>query len=110
MTNIFSNINFREGKLSNTNAVLLLDVPLEDQKYNLFEDILQITYTSKNLKYVIDIGWYFEDFEISEDSFFWVQIILNEDWSNLIFDKKTNNINELKNLIEEGVEIICEFV
>jgi hypothetical protein len=106
MSNIFSNINFHNGRLSNTYAVLLLDVSLEDQKHNLFEDILQVNYKSKDLEYTLDIGWYFEDFEVSPDSFFWVRIILNEDWSNLLFDKKAKNVNELKNLIEEAIEYI----
>ncbi|WP_298517274.1 hypothetical protein [uncultured Kordia sp.] len=104
MINIFSNIDFRDGKLSTNKAILLSDTPLEDQKQHLFEDILQITYK----KCTLDIGWYFEDFEISKDSFFWVRVIVNEDWSNSVFDKKTNNVTELKKFIEEAINLITK--
>ena len=108
MANIFSHINFCNGKLSTTKAVLLLDVPLEDQKHNLFEDILQVSYTSKDLIYVLDIGWHFEDFEVSKDSFFAVKVIVNEDWSNLLYDKKTSSVIELKNLMEAAISLITK--
>ena len=106
MSNIFSKINFLNGKLSTNEAVLLLDIPLENQKYNLFEDILQVSYEIQKSEYCIDIGWYFEDFEISENSFFLVKVIVDENWSNLLYNKKTKDLNELMNLIEEAIGFI----
>jgi len=106
MTNLFSKINFHSGKLSTSEAQLLLDISLENQEYNLFEDILQVTYTNGAIAYTIDIGWYPEDFEISENSFFRVIVIVNENWSDALYDNKTKNLKELINLIEEAIELI----
>ncbi len=90
--------------MSNTKAMLFLDVSLEDQKYNLFEDILQVTYTNGAIEYTIDIGWYPEDFEVSEDSFFWIQVIANENWSDLVYQKKTKDLTKLSNFIQEAIQ------
>ena len=83
------------------NTYLKLNIPLEDQRECLTEDICQIEYKEKNS--VIDIGWYPNYAEITNDSHFKVYIIQNSDWENPIAAYSCYDISELKSIIEMAI-------
>ncbi|MEH0157207.1 hypothetical protein V6R21_24050 [Limibacter armeniacum] len=85
--------------------MLSLEKDLHSQLFELTEDILQVYYNSDNQDYCIDIGWYPENFEITDNSYFRVRIIRNEDWEKLIYDEYAKSISGLKDLIQDAIKI-----
>ena len=103
MINIFEKINFKNGIISNNSVKIFENVLLKNQTFNLTQDIVQIYYVVENKEYTIDLGWYPEDFEVTEESYFWIRIIEDDIWDNILFERKCTDIQELISNMEEAI-------
>jgi len=95
-----SSLNFFGGQYYGND--LDFSISLDAQKNNLVQDICQISYKSRNL--VIDVGWYPEDLEITNESHFKIFIIKNNDWHNPCNLYKVYQLDNLKAKIEEIIK------
>lgn len=99
---IVNTINLYGGKITyNDLDNINLDEPLENQRYKLDQDLLQIKYGEE---YIIDIGWY-PDFSL--DGSFIIQIIEDYDWDDPLLRKKVTPANILTTL-EETIEYVVQ--
>lgn len=90
------NINWREGTVLYNNFKIKKDVQLQDQLWELNEDLLQVEYKDDfSNKYLIDVGWYPEFDKRGELK---IVIVKNYDWCNPVFTKTCG--------LEEAIESI----
>lgn len=96
---LLSSLNFLDGKYQGND--LDFGVPLENQKFNLVQDICQISYEGKNI--VIDIGWHPIDFEINANSHFKIYVVRDYDWSAPYKVYKVFQLEQLRSKLKEIV-------
>lgn len=77
-----------------------LDRPLEEQEFELTEDLVLIEY-SENL--MLDIGWYPE---FSLDGNLIVKVIKNKEWNKPIFEEMVYSNNQLLSAIKSALDVI----
>lgn len=71
-------INFGKGVITYNNFNIDISKPLENQIWELKEDLLQVSYSGRNSStYILDIGWY-PEFNVNGN--FKILLIRNYDW------------------------------
>lgn len=101
---MFKNINFEPGVVVYNSFDINTDVPLKEQIFSLKEDLFQVNYFDK---YLIDVGWYPE---FDEAGSFNICIVEIYNWSDLIFQKKCKDLNQLNQYMLESVNLINKFL
>jgi hypothetical protein len=78
---------------------------LEEQIWNLDEDLIQITFDGG--KYIVDVGWY-PSFNVNGE--FIIYVIENLNWENPLLIKKTNNFKQLNLYIQECIDFVNNLI
>lgn len=99
---ILDDICFLEYKVIK-NDFLDLSKSIYSQKDNLYEDMLQIEINGTN-NYIIDIGWYGEDFE---DGIFKCFLVCDGDWDVPVSVFNSKSMFEMKNILVYYCHYLC---
>ena len=99
---MFSEIDFKKGRITYNDFDIDFSKPLEDQIFSLKEDLFQAEYNSKE-KYLIDIGWYPE---MNPKGKFKIRVIKNFDWLNPLYLKECKAKNKLIAFLKEAIDLI----
>lgn len=94
-------IDFKAGKITYNEFNIDFSKPFKTQLDCLAEDLLQVEYDDG---YIIDLGWYPE---LDENGCFVVYVIRNFEWLMPLFEKRAYTKNELKQILEEAIGLIC---
>ncbi|WP_160675256.1 hypothetical protein [Clostridium sp. C8-1-8] len=82
------NIDFGKGIVTYNDFNIDITNPLENQIWELKQDLLQVNYSDKHDNtYILDIGWY-PEFNLK--GAFKIVLIRNFDWDNPMIMKKSN--------------------
>lgn len=100
--NLKNEIDLKGGSLSYYDFNIDSNVPLQNQIYEIKEDLIQILYGDH---YLIDVGWY-PEFDV-EGSFV-VRIIKDFDWQSPIYENETKNLWELKSYIQDCIDEVVK--
>lgn len=95
-----NNHNFSQGEIIYNNFNIDFDVPFEQQKDELLEDLLQIKFEND---YLIDLGWY-PECDITGK--FILYLIKNENWQNPVYKHSCNKKDELIMSLDIAIGII----
>lgn len=93
-------INFRDGKVIYDDFNIDLTCPLEDQTYELQEDLLQVKYGNG---YVLDLGWHPE---LDPKGYFVIHLIKNSNWDEPVYRSEVP-FHDLVPELEKAVELVC---
>lgn len=75
---MISDIDFGNGKIVYNDFNIKKDIPLEEQIWELKEDLLQVKYSFRNKDvYLIDVGWY-PEFNVNGE--FRLCLVKNYNW------------------------------
>lgn len=90
-------IDFGVGKVVYNEFHIDFDIPFSQQKSELVEDLLQVSYPNN---FLLDVGWYPE---YSLDGSFTVQVIKDGEWGTPCFTRRCYAWEDLKSAITAGI-------
>lgn len=93
-------IDFGVGKVVYNEFHIDFDIPLFQQKSELVEDLLQVSYPNS---FLLDVGWYPE---YSLDGSFIVQVIKDGEWLTPYFTRRCYTREDLKSAIKAGIKTV----
>lgn len=91
---MIKNIDLKDGTITYNDFHIDLTKPLEDQMWEIKEDLLQIQY---NQNYLIDVGFYPE---FDPSGTFGISVIKDCDWEKPLLKKQTKKEKFLETLQE----------
>ena len=97
----FLDLNLKGEKVVYDQFSIYPNKPMEQQIWDLDEDLIQITYYEG--KYIIDVGWH-PSFNVKGQ--FIIYIIEDLNWENPLLIKKTANFKQLNDYIQECIDFV----
>ncbi len=96
-------VNFKGGKIVYDSFDIDFTIPVEEQIYELQEDLLQVQY---NNSFILDLGWYPE---LNPDGYFKISVIKDSDWLVPLYQKETD-LKKLKQELQEAILFITSYL
>lgn len=89
---ILEKIDFKKGRVDFNSFDIDFSRPLEEQIWNLNEDLLQVSYVYGDDVYILDVGWYPGNDLHGQLR---VYVVKNQNWNEPIFAKQSKNETDL---------------
>lgn len=94
---LFKEYNFTPGIITFNNYDISVNEELNEENYNLTEDMLQVEF---NNNITLDVGWY------SGAKYFIVFVIKEYDWQKPMLRLEAHSYVELKNSLDKAMSLI----
>ena len=104
MPNMPNTVNWKHGVITYNEFHIDLCKPLEEQIFELEEDLLQVKYADR---YTLDVGWHPS---LDPDGFLWIRIIEDYDWSEPLLDLKVKRVDKFIGELQAAIDFMDVFL
>jgi hypothetical protein len=102
--NALDKVNFKDGLVDYNSFNIDFSKSMQEQIWELNEDLVQVEYVYETYTHVLDVGWYPAG-KCDENAGFKIIVVKNQDWNASIFSKSARRESDFFAVLNEAIEI-----